>query len=263
MMNGKFFSIRSFLLRVYASTLGLMLIACTSFVPVNQPSGSLMNFNIPNTEFKSLGIGEGRGCESAVFGFFTLTNEFAYQFAVDVAVKSKGGDILIQTSTDASYFVIPPFYHKRCVVVKGVVLKISERMKEVSAVHVPANESEPVALPVTKKESKIKYFDIAKKGGKAKALGKTVVKTHFRIDRYAQFPSELKNLQVGSNELAVVRPQDSKADVLMYVRSQHLSAFETQLGQSKVIQYKYLTDFNDDGRYIPVIDFVGFDDEAN
>lgn len=262
-MDNRSICVRPSWLRFCALVLVLLLAACTSFVPVNQPSGSLMNFNIPNTEFKSLGIGEGRGCESAVFGFFTLTNEFAYQFAVDVAVKSKGGDILIQTSTDASYFVIPPFYHKRCVVVKGVVLKISERMKDVSAVHVQDNEAQPVAAPVAKNGNKIRYFDIAKKGGKAKALGKTVVKTQFRIDRYAQFPSELKNLQVDSNELAVVRPQDSKADVLMYVRSQHLGAFETQLGQSKVIQYKYLTDFNDDGRYIPVIDFVGFDDEAN
>lgn len=221
-----------------------------------------MNFNIPNTEFKSLGLSEGRGCESAVFGFFTLTNEFAYQVAVDSAVKAKGGDILIQTSTDASYFVIPPIYHKRCVVVKGVVLKISERMKEAPPVAQRAAEPESAPLAVSKKDDKVRYFDIARKGGKVKALGKTVVKTRFRVDRFAHYPPELKKLQTGGNELALVHPDDVNADVLVYVRSQYLKAFEAQFGQTRLMQYKYLADYSDEDRYVPVIEFVGFEETA-
>lgn len=237
---------------------------CASYMPINQPSGSLLNFNIPNTEFRSLGVAEGRGCESAIFGFIFLTNDFAYQAAVDSAVSSLGGDVFIQTSTDAHIYGIPPIYHRRCVIVKGIVLKIASRMKETPVAPERSAVSKGPSTPEkpTSAASKVPFFDIARKGAKVKSLGSKTVRSSFRIAREANFPPELAHLQKGGASLFVVHPTDSKADVLLHAGAAKRGSVEERLSSEVSIAYRYLADFSDDGRYVPVIEFVAFEDQA-
>ena len=109
-----------------AGLLALSLGACTTYTPLAVSSGSQLNAELPYDAYTIQGTGEGTSCGSFFLGF-PLQGEEAGTFkrAVNQAVSDKGGDLLINSTTDLSttqflYFI----YFERCVSVQGLVAKL-------------------------------------------------------------------------------------------------------------------------------------------
>jgi len=91
--------------------------------PVNQPSGSLLKLDVSKADYELLGSGSGEACADFLLGL-PVSGQNTYQKAVSRAVASKGGDILIQTSSDLKLTGIPILYEQHCISVEGVVVKL-------------------------------------------------------------------------------------------------------------------------------------------
>lgn len=104
-----------------------LLASCTMYMPMTQPSGSHLQLDMNKTDYTVLGVGEGTACASNFLGL-PLGGKNTYQAAVNKAVGSKGGDLLIQSSADASMTFFPstlwPLWQESCVTVQGLVIKL-------------------------------------------------------------------------------------------------------------------------------------------
>lgn len=110
-----------------SAILGLALSGCTMYSPVSQPSGSAFHLELSRSDYKILGQGSGEACMSHIFNIPT-GGKNTYQEAVAKAVGSKGGDLLIQSSSDTVETFFPStmvsFWGERCITVTGTVVKL-------------------------------------------------------------------------------------------------------------------------------------------
>ncbi len=109
------------------SGLLMMLSSCSLYTPLSQPSSSALQLKMDKQDYTLLGVGMGTACSNFFFGF--PSGEQTYQKAVNQAVQSRNGDLLIQTSADLeqNYFPLPFFYFwsQSCVTVQGLVVKLN------------------------------------------------------------------------------------------------------------------------------------------
>lgn len=109
------------------SVLLMMLTSCSLYTPLSQPSGSVLQLKMERQDYTVMGVGSGTSCSNFFFGF--PSGEDTYKEAVNQAVQSRNGDLLIQTSADLeqNYFPLPFFYFwsQSCVTVQGLVVKLN------------------------------------------------------------------------------------------------------------------------------------------
>jgi hypothetical protein len=97
------------------------------YQPITQPSGSGLSLRMDKGDYTILGVGEGSACSSFFLGI-PLGGENTYKKAVEKAVSSKGGDLLIQASADETLTYFPAtflsIYQQRCITVTGLVVRL-------------------------------------------------------------------------------------------------------------------------------------------
>ena len=105
----------------------LMLSSCSLYTPLSQPSGTALQLKMERQDYTILGTGSGISCSNSFFGF--PSGENTYKEAVNQALQSRNGDLLIQSSADLeqNYFPLPFFYFwsQSCVTVQGLVVKLN------------------------------------------------------------------------------------------------------------------------------------------
>ncbi len=123
---------------------GLLLSSCVTYYPIKQASGSSLNLQLSEDQYKILGVGRGSACSSRWFGFLGSNDEFAFEVATDRAISTrKGGNHLIQTTTDARTYTVLFFYAEVCVIVRGLVVKL-DQLKEIQVPLLPEDEIDDV-----------------------------------------------------------------------------------------------------------------------
>jgi len=112
---------------IVVGLLSMALSGCTMYSPVGQPSGSAFSLKLDKSDYKILGQGSGEACMTHVLNIPT-GGKNTYQDAVAQAVGSKGGDLLIQSSSDTIETFFPStmfsFWGERCITVTGTVVKL-------------------------------------------------------------------------------------------------------------------------------------------
>lgn len=113
-----------------AAVLSVMLMtlsACSLYSPLSQPSSAVLQLKMNKEDYTILGTGSGISCSNSFFGF--PSGENTYKEAVNQAVQSRNGDLLIQTSADLeqNYFPLPFFFFwsQSCITVQGLVVKLN------------------------------------------------------------------------------------------------------------------------------------------
>src|ERR1051325_5049528 len=117
---------------LFLAVLPLSLASCTYYIPITNPSGSAMQFQLPAEKYTVLGTAEGEACSSYWFGVaygpivsggIPAGGKTTYQEAVKADIKAKNGDHFIQITSDfrdTSYLI----YHEYCMNVYGQVVKL-------------------------------------------------------------------------------------------------------------------------------------------
>ncbi len=104
-----------------------LLSGCTAYSPISQPSGSSFQLQLSTSDYTILGQGSGEACMSHILNIPT-GGKNTYQEAVSKAVGSKGGDLLIQSSSDTVETFFPStlfsVWGERCITVTGSVVKL-------------------------------------------------------------------------------------------------------------------------------------------
>lgn len=104
-----------------------LLASCSVYMPMTQPSSSQLQLDMNKTDYTVLGVGGGTACASNFLGL-PIGGKNTYQEAVNKAVGSKGGDLLIQTSADYNMTFFPStffaIWQESCVTVQGLVIKL-------------------------------------------------------------------------------------------------------------------------------------------
>ena len=112
---------------IAVALIATVLSGCTAYRPVSQPSGSSFVLTLDKNAYTILGQGSGEACMTHVFNIPT-GGKNTYQDAVAQAVGSKGGDLLIQSSSDTVETFFPStlfsFWGERCISVTGTVVKL-------------------------------------------------------------------------------------------------------------------------------------------
>jgi hypothetical protein len=105
----------------------LMLSACSLYTPLSQPSSVALQLKMDRKDYTILGTGIGISCSNSLLGF--PSGESTYKEAVNQAVQSRNGDLLIQSSADLeqNFFPLPFFFlwSQSCVTVQGLVVKLN------------------------------------------------------------------------------------------------------------------------------------------
>lgn len=104
----------------------ILLNACTGYQPIWTHSGSSLRAELPYDKYTIMGTGTGTSCQKYFLGFNLDGSEEGgtYRKAVRLAIKEKGGDHLINATSDISRtFIIIFLYHEECVTVEGLVIK--------------------------------------------------------------------------------------------------------------------------------------------
>ncbi|CAI2716940.1 DUF6567 family protein [Nitrospina watsonii] len=102
--------------------------SCTTYHPHSGSTGSGANITLAKGEYTVLGVGTGTSCADFIIGIPT-SGENTFQQAVNKAVASKQGDLLVQSSADVklNYFPTTFFslWNQSCVTVQGMVIKLN------------------------------------------------------------------------------------------------------------------------------------------
>ena len=103
------------------------LVSCVSYLPISQPSGAALTLKMDRSDYTVMGVGEGSATVKYFLGI-PIEGEDTYKKAVEEAVKSRGGDLLIQASADLYTTGFPfrfiPIYEEQTITVTGVVVKL-------------------------------------------------------------------------------------------------------------------------------------------
>lgn len=107
--------------------MAIFLASCTYYLPRTNSSGSLLQASLPPEKYTIMGAAEGTSCASFILQLPIIGTKNTFQAAVNNAIRSKGGDLFIQATSDESFFFFPhPVYgySERCVTVQGLVIKL-------------------------------------------------------------------------------------------------------------------------------------------
>ena len=108
--------------------LSIFVSSCTTYLPLVNASGTVLQAQLPPDKFTILGTSEGTSCSSSFLGFPLVGTKNTYQNAVNNAIRSKNGDHFIQATSDASIFAFPiqyfAIYIEQCITVQGLVVKL-------------------------------------------------------------------------------------------------------------------------------------------
>lgn len=103
-----------------------LLASCAIKYPVSQPSGSQLQLAMPKDSYTILGTAEATGCDDFLIGI-PLGGNFSFKDTIDMAVKAKGGDLFVQTSTDRKSVGFPSYlfgiWKQECITVQGIIVK--------------------------------------------------------------------------------------------------------------------------------------------